>query len=199
MAEADAGRPAARPDGVSRWLARTTVLRKRQRAFGDGPALPWLADRHAVPGGCPPEAGAAAGPLAAVRRMPQPSPWQRPWRPLRPARAMPTCARQVSRVRFQVPVWAQARAVGESRPAAACDRQRLCSTILRSRLAPSGPAPCRTDSRVSRTPSDSLRVGRTRVCPGLFVPMFHYPAKPPRAVRPGPARRIRVCPGLPFT
>ncbi|MDE0193218.1 MAG: hypothetical protein OXQ90_17840 [Gammaproteobacteria bacterium] len=46
MAEADAGRPADRPDGVSRWLARTTVLRRRQRAFGDGPALRrWLADR----------------------------------------------------------------------------------------------------------------------------------------------------------
>ena len=46
MAEADAGRSAERPDGVSRWLARTTVLRKRQRAFGDGPALRrWLADR----------------------------------------------------------------------------------------------------------------------------------------------------------
>ena len=46
MAEADAGRSADRPDGVSRWLARTTVLRKRQRAFGDGPALRrWLADR----------------------------------------------------------------------------------------------------------------------------------------------------------
>ena len=36
MAGADAGRAADRPDGVSRWLARTTVLRKRQRAFGDG-------------------------------------------------------------------------------------------------------------------------------------------------------------------
>ena len=46
MAEADAGRSADRADGVSRWLARTTVLRKRQRAFGDGPALRrWLADR----------------------------------------------------------------------------------------------------------------------------------------------------------
>ncbi|MDE0441061.1 MAG: hypothetical protein OXU35_01745 [Acidobacteriota bacterium] len=46
MAEADTGRSADRPDGVSRWLARTTVLRKRQRAFGDGPALRrWLADR----------------------------------------------------------------------------------------------------------------------------------------------------------
>ena len=46
MAEAEAGRSADRPDGVSRWLARTTVLRKRQRAFGDGPALRrWLADR----------------------------------------------------------------------------------------------------------------------------------------------------------
>ena len=46
MAEAEAGRPADRADGVSRWLARTTVLRKRQRAFGDGPALRrWLADR----------------------------------------------------------------------------------------------------------------------------------------------------------
>ena len=46
MAEAEAGRPADRPDGVSRWLARTTVLSKRQRAFGDGPALRrWLADR----------------------------------------------------------------------------------------------------------------------------------------------------------
>ena len=46
MAEADAGRSADRPDGLSRWLARTTVLRKRQRAFGDGPALRrWLADR----------------------------------------------------------------------------------------------------------------------------------------------------------
>ena len=46
MAEADAGRSADRPDGVSRWLARTTVLRRRQRAFGDGPALRrWLADR----------------------------------------------------------------------------------------------------------------------------------------------------------
>ena len=46
MAEANAARSADRPDGVSRWLARTTVLRKRQRAFGDGPALRrWLADR----------------------------------------------------------------------------------------------------------------------------------------------------------
>ena len=46
MAEADAGRSADRQDGVGRWLARTTVLRKRQRAFGDGPALrQWLADR----------------------------------------------------------------------------------------------------------------------------------------------------------
>ncbi len=46
MAEADAERSADRQDGVGRWLARTTVLRKRQRAFGDGPALrQWLADR----------------------------------------------------------------------------------------------------------------------------------------------------------
>ena len=46
MAEADTGRSADRPGGLSRWLARTTVLRKRQRAFGDGPALRrWLADR----------------------------------------------------------------------------------------------------------------------------------------------------------
>ena len=46
MAEAENGRSADRPDGLSRWLARTTVLRKRQRAFGDGPALRrWLADR----------------------------------------------------------------------------------------------------------------------------------------------------------
>ncbi|MCY3837622.1 MAG: hypothetical protein OXH09_03035 [Gammaproteobacteria bacterium] len=46
MAGADAGRSADRADGVSRWLARTTVLRRRQRAFGDGPALRrWLADR----------------------------------------------------------------------------------------------------------------------------------------------------------
>ena len=46
MAEAEDGRPADRPDGLSRWLARTTVLSKRQRAFGDGPALRrWLADR----------------------------------------------------------------------------------------------------------------------------------------------------------
>ncbi|MDE0191408.1 MAG: hypothetical protein OXQ90_08625 [Gammaproteobacteria bacterium] len=46
MAEADAGRSADRPGGLSRWLARTTVLRKRQRAFGDAPALrKWLADR----------------------------------------------------------------------------------------------------------------------------------------------------------
>ena len=46
MAAADAGRSADRPDGVSRWLARTTVLRRRRRAFGDGPTLrQWLADR----------------------------------------------------------------------------------------------------------------------------------------------------------
>ena len=46
MAEADAGRSADRQDGVGRWLARTTVLRKRQRGFGDRPALRrWLADR----------------------------------------------------------------------------------------------------------------------------------------------------------
>ena len=46
MAGAEAGRSADRPDGLTRWLARTTVLRKRQRAFGDGPALRrWLADR----------------------------------------------------------------------------------------------------------------------------------------------------------
>ena len=33
-------------DGVTRRLAQTTVLRKRQRAFGDGPApRRWLADR----------------------------------------------------------------------------------------------------------------------------------------------------------
>ena len=46
MAEKDAGRSADRPDGLSRWLARTTVLRNRQRGFGDGPALRrWLADQ----------------------------------------------------------------------------------------------------------------------------------------------------------
>ena len=32
MAETDPARSADRPHGVSRWLARTTVLRKRQRA-----------------------------------------------------------------------------------------------------------------------------------------------------------------------
>jgi len=42
----DAGRSADRPGGLSRWLARTTVLRKRKRAFGDEPALRrWRADR----------------------------------------------------------------------------------------------------------------------------------------------------------
>ena len=46
MAEAEAGRSGGPSGRVSRWLARTTVLRKRQRAFGDGPALRrWLADR----------------------------------------------------------------------------------------------------------------------------------------------------------
>ena len=47
MAEAEAGgRPAHRPGGLSRWLARMTVLRKPQRAFGDEAALKrWLADR----------------------------------------------------------------------------------------------------------------------------------------------------------
>ena len=46
MAEAEAGRSAHRPGGLSRWLARMTVLRKPQRAFGDEAALKrWLADR----------------------------------------------------------------------------------------------------------------------------------------------------------
>ena len=47
MAESeDAGRPAECPGGLSRWLARMTVLRKPQRAFGDEAALKrWLADR----------------------------------------------------------------------------------------------------------------------------------------------------------
>ena len=46
MAEAEAGRASARPGGLSRWLARTMVLRKRQRAFGAEPALRrWLANR----------------------------------------------------------------------------------------------------------------------------------------------------------
>ena len=46
MAEAEAGRSAHRPGGLSRWLARMAVLRKPQRAFGDEAALKrWLADR----------------------------------------------------------------------------------------------------------------------------------------------------------
>ena len=46
MAEAETGRTTARPDGVSRWLARTMALRKRQRAFGTEAVLRrWLADR----------------------------------------------------------------------------------------------------------------------------------------------------------
>ena len=46
MAAAETARSADPPDRVGRWLARTKVLRKRQRAFGSESALRrWTADR----------------------------------------------------------------------------------------------------------------------------------------------------------
>ena len=46
MAEAENAPADNTPDRVRRWLARTKVLRKRQRAFGSEAALRrWIADR----------------------------------------------------------------------------------------------------------------------------------------------------------
>ena len=46
MVEAETAPSTNTPDRVRRWLARTKVLRKRQRAFGSEAALrPWIADR----------------------------------------------------------------------------------------------------------------------------------------------------------
>ena len=46
MVEAETAPPAETPDRVRRWLERTNVLRKRQRAHGSESALRrWIADR----------------------------------------------------------------------------------------------------------------------------------------------------------
>ena len=167
MAEADAGRSADRPDGLSRWLARTTVLRKRQcasatgRRCGDGlPTGPCSSGRRP----CPPEAGARPAPWSPRGEpLGHPARTQKKYargrrrRPVRavpaPAGAMPPAlaASLASRALFRTPVSAQARVIGGSRPAAAGDRQRTCCCLLPGARAPC-PARVGRKSRVSGNP-----------------------------------------------